>query len=140
MSVQEKQAWYMLAVIGLTGLVYGALGLAVGFHTWTAGALGLLGFVGLAPLIGVRDRLRGQVICDERDGLIARRAGNAAFGVFWLAFVTGMMAPFFLKGPEATITIPVADLALAVCGAGVLVYTVQSVAVVIQYRTGRHGE
>jgi uncharacterized membrane protein len=140
MSVQEKQAWFILSVLGLTGLVYGALGLAVGFHTWTLGTLGLLGFAGLAPLIGLRDRRRGQIICDERDVLIARRAGNAAFGVLWLAFVAGMMAPFFLKGPEATITVPVAGLALVVCGATVLLFTVQSLAVVIQYRTGRHGE
>jgi uncharacterized membrane protein len=140
MSVQEKQAWFMLAVIGLTGLVYGALGLAVGFHTWTLGTLGLLGFAGLAPLIGQRNRGRGEIIFDERDVLISRRAGNAAFGIVWLVFVAGMMAPFFLKGPEATITVPVAGLALAVCGATVLLFTVQSVAIVIQYRTGRHGE
>ena len=50
------------------------------------------------------------------------------------------MAPFFLKGPEATITVPVSGLALVVCGAGVLYYAVQSLAIVIQYRTGRHGE
>jgi Predicted membrane protein (DUF2178). len=139
MSVQEKQAWFILAVLGLTALVYGALGLAVGFHTWTLGTLGLLGFVGVAPLIGLRERGRGKIIYDERDLLIARRAGNAAFGILWLAFVAGMMAPFFLKGPEATITVPVTGLALAVCGATVLLFTVQSLAVVIQYRTGRHG-
>jgi hypothetical protein len=140
MSVQEKQAWFMLAVVGLTGLVYGALVLAAGFHTWTLGTLGLLGFTGLAPMIGMRDRGRGEIVYDERDRLIQRRAGNAAFGILWLVFVAGMMAPFFLKGPDATITVPVAGLALAVCGATVLVFTVQSVAVVIQYRTGRHGE
>ncbi len=140
MSVQEKQAWFILAVLGVTGLVYGSLGLAVGFHTWTSGTLGLLGFVGVAPLIGLRDRRRGKIIYDERDLLIQRRAGNAALGILWLAFVAGMMAPFFLKGPEATITVPVAGLALVVCGAAVLFYTVQSLAIVIQYRTGRHDE
>lgn len=140
MSVQEKQAWFILAVLGVTGLVYGALGLAVGFHTWTLGTLGLLGLAGLAPLIGLRERGRGEIIYDERDVLIQRRAGNAAFGVFWLVFVVGMMAPFFLKGPEATITVPVAGLALAVCVGTVLLFAVQSAAVVIQYRTGRHGE
>ena len=124
----------------MTGLVYGALGLAVGFHTWTLGTLALLGFAGLAPLIGVRDRRRGTIIYDERDLLIQRRAGNAAFVILWLVFVAGMMAPFFLKGPEATITVPVAGLALAVCGATVLLYTVHSVAIVLQYRSGRHGE
>ena len=140
MSVQEKQAWFILAVLAVTGLVYGLLGLAMGFHTGTLGTLGLLGFVGVAPLIGLRDRRRGKVVYDERDLLIQRRAGNAAFGVLWLAFVAGMMAPFFLKGPEATITVPVAGLTLVVCGAVVLFYTVHSLAIVIQYRTGRHGE
>ena len=138
MSVQEKQAWFILVVLALTVFVYAALGLAVGFHTWTAGTLGLFGFAGLAPLIGLQERRRGKIIYDERDLLIRQRAGIAAFGIVWLVFVAGMMAPLFLRGPHATITVAAADLALMVCVATVLLFTVQSLAVVIQYRTGRH--
>jgi uncharacterized membrane protein len=138
MNVQEKQAWFILAVMVLTVSIYAALGFTVGFQTWTTGTLGLFGFAGLAPFIGMRERARGKIIYDERDVLIKQRAANAAFGIFWLVFVSGMMAPLFISGPNSNVTIAASDLALAVFAAGVLVFTVHSVAVLIQYRIGRN--
>ncbi|MGO9228764.1 MAG: hypothetical protein ACLQKA_06075 [Bryobacteraceae bacterium] len=134
MNAQQKRAWFVLAVFGITLLVFGAAGLIWGFHPGTFGALGLFGFSGLTPLIARKE------LTDERDHAIAKRATAIAFGAFWLLFVAGLMLPFFFKGPQTMIAISALDLSMIVLAAGILVFAIQAVAVLVSYRDGQHGE
>ena len=69
MSRLQKFAWFNLGVIGFTVLVVLLL-LPMG-----VGALGGLGFLGFSGLGALYFRQKpGQVLIDERDNLIMRRA------------------------------------------------------------------
>lgn len=134
MNVQERQAWYVLAVFGVALATYLAVACFLGFHPWVLGVFGLFGLAGFAPLIGRRERLAGKVVMDERDTDIAIKASLAAYSVFWVCFVTVCMAPFFTKGPHATLTIPTTLPPLLLTGGMALVFTVRSLVVIALYR------
>ncbi|MCX7014528.1 MAG: hypothetical protein NTW86_18590 [Candidatus Sumerlaeota bacterium] len=137
--VQERQARYMLWVIGLTALCYAILGALVGFGGPTPATFGLFGLGGFAGLIGRRERRQGKVFMDERDKEIARAATLAAFSVFWVCFVLACMTPIFVLGPNGVLTMPVTLLCDAVFVALPLVFGVRSLVIVILYRRGRDG-
>ena len=134
MSVLERQSWYVLGVLAVVLVAYLAVGAVLGFRPGSSGMLGFLGLIGLTPLIGRRERRSGRVVTDERDADIARRASLAAYGVFWLCFVAVCMAPFFVRGPHASVTVSTTlPPRLAMAGMA-LVFGVRSLAVVLLYR------
>lgn len=140
MSMQERQAWFILAVFAVALIAYFALVLFVGFRLWATAVLGLSGLAGLAPLIGGRERRDGKVLMDERDQAIAKSASLAGFAVFWVCFVAACMTPFFVKGPQGTITISVFVFPI-LAGVGMAVlWATRSLVIVVLYRRGRHGE
>jgi hypothetical protein len=53
--------------------------------------------------------------------------------------VAGLMLPFFLKGPETMITISALNLSLIVLAAGILVFAIHAMAVLVSYRDGQSG-
>ena len=140
MNVQERQAWFILSVCGVSLMVYLILVSIFGFCVPAFSAFGLFGFTGFAPLIGRKERREGKVLMDERDHDIGKAAGLAGFAAAWLYFVAICMLPFFVKGPDATITIPVTVPTLVILVAGVILYTVRSLVIVILYRRGIHGQ
>jgi hypothetical protein len=103
----------------------------------------------------VRDREPGEVAGEDaagpggraadgrrpaRDQEIARQATLAGYSVFWVAFVLACMAPFFIKGPNATVTIQTSTLCTPVFVGLFIVFTVRALVTVILYRRGAHGE
>jgi len=134
MNVQEKQAWYVLAVFGVALVTYLAVACFLGFHPRVLGVFDLLGLAGFTPLIGRRERRAGKVVMDERDTDIARKAYLAAYSLFWLCFVAVCMAPFFAKGPNATLTIPTILPPMLLMGGGALIAIVYSLVVIAMYR------
>lgn len=134
MSRYEKTSWYNLAVVGAAVVAFAAF---IPFWGWThaLGAFGLLGFLGLAPMITRGRKANATVIADERDQLIKSQAGLIAYWVFWLAFVSasmGLWAFFQSQG-----SIPVNILPLFPLVGGVLMTLVQSLVTVIQYQRGK---
>jgi hypothetical protein len=82
MSSGERNAWFVLAVVGLTVASY-AVAMAVwGPGPGSTGALYVIILAGLLPL--VQRSPRPGVACDERDGEIGRKATLAAFAAVWL--------------------------------------------------------
>lgn len=148
LNPQERQAWFHLGVTALVVVVFFAVGLlgrawnAPAGNNWyvAMSAFSIFGFTGLAGLIGRRERSEGRIVADERDRDISRSGLIAGYAVFWVAFVLGCMTPFFLRGPQGTVTLPTTVFAMPVWIGMVIVFTVRSLVVVILYRRSGHGQ
>ncbi|MCX7014527.1 MAG: hypothetical protein NTW86_18585 [Candidatus Sumerlaeota bacterium] len=134
--VQERRAWYVLAIIGLTALCFFILGALWGFRGAT-GAFGFLGLIGFIGLIGRKERRERKAHMDERDRQIAGVATIIAYTVFWLSLVAACMTAFLVLGPNGTVSVWLLCQSLFVAFA--LVWGVQSLVIVILYRKGRDG-
>ena len=136
MHVQEKQAWFILAVAG-AALALGLLLFAIfGFSplVYAAFFIFFLGF--FTPFIGRRERKAGMVTMDERDKQIGLFATTGAYSVFWLLFVLTAMGPFVVLGPDATLTLQTTTIVLILCAAGLIFWVVSSAIIVVLYRRG----
>ena len=128
MSAVQKFAWFNLAVIALTIVALLSLLPYLG-----KGALGSFGLLGLTGFGGFFFRRRScEVVIDERDALIQQRSWVLAYSMFWLVFV---LAAVFLSaavyGWEGAVPVWVVQSSVA-CGF-MLVYTLVSVAILVQY-------
>jgi hypothetical protein len=144
MNRAQKAAWFTLVVASL------ALGLSVtafciAFFVFglparrAAGGFGFLGIMGLAGLTAILFRKdAGKVRHDERDMMIQRKAALAAYGSFWALFVLAAMVPWFLIGPDGTITVNY--LPWMVFGGMFVVMVVQSIVTLEQYGWRGKGE
>jgi hypothetical protein len=141
MNVQQKAAWYDLAVFGASVIFYLALVLVV--HHPPLPALGAFGLCGLWGLKGFYYTMRrGAVILDERDRLVSVRAQLVGLWIFWVAFVLVCTVTWgVLRYEKREYTVPVDVLPIMVFG-GLIIYSVShSVAVLVQYgRTSRESE
>jgi hypothetical protein len=140
----QKTAWWMAIWIS-AGVILAAIAIAILFFIiglpWSIaraglGFLGIAGLGGLAPLIFRKDQ--GKVTCDERDRLINHRAAIAAFSTAYLVTGLACMLPFFVLGPNATIS--VCWLPSIFMAAGLTVFFVHSVAIIVQYGREVKGE
>ena len=110
MNRMQKIAWFNLIAVSL------ALGLSVVvfsigyFIFWVParqvaagfGFMGIMGFCGLSPVLFRKDKSKVQF--DERDTAIQRKAVGFAYAIFWVLFVAAAMIPWFIIGPNGTIT------------------------------------
>ena len=118
MNRWQKAAWYNIVVISvafsLAGISVGVLATKYGFPK-ALGGLGLLGFLGLLGLSGVLFRKeKSHVDFDERDRLIFYRATQITFALLWPLFTAVCMVPFFIIGPNKTISSNVLPIILLV--------------------------
>ena len=93
------------------------------------GFIGIMGFVGLTPILFRKDK--DTVQCDERDLMIHRKATIAAYATFWLLFVAAAMVPWFVAGPDGTIAVNY--LPWMVFGGMFIVMLVQALVTLEQY-------
>ena len=142
MNRAQKMAWFNLTVIVASLTISGT---AVGILTILYGmpkALGGLGFLGIAALIGLSPILfrkrRGQISFDERDQLIYRRATFAAYSIFWFFFTAACMIPWWILETGARIRVVLLPCMLA--GGYIIFQLVQSVAILVQYGWKIKGE
>jgi hypothetical protein len=138
MNRLQKIALYQLIVI------FTALGVAV--IVWVAvcdKGWEQVCFFGLIPLILLVfvhfDRMffpikAGEIVYDERDETIKKKAVVTVYTIFWIIFTFGCVIPLFVLGPNATIPIYVLPWML-VCAA-IVVRVVWSIAILIQYGWG----
>jgi hypothetical protein len=139
----QKIAWYQLIVIAvvltLTGIIVAVLTCKYGMPKARSG-LGLLGLLGLLGFSHHLFRKKTDKIdLDERDLLIQRKATVIAYSGFWIVWVFGSMIAWGIIGPGNYVNVEI--LPLTVLAGGLIVVSVQSVAILIQYgRGGREHE
>jgi hypothetical protein len=136
MNKMQKAAWYQLAVIAIVLSTTAAIIAILSYKNGKVivqpdnyGVLGFLGLVGLANTI-FRPK-KGKVEFDERDASIQKRSLLLAYTTFWVVFIFGSMITWAIIGPKGHISVNV--LPIMVGGAGILVITVQSIAILVQY-------
>jgi uncharacterized membrane protein len=135
MSINEKRAWFGLAICVLATVAILALYQITGSAGRAMGGLGVLGLLGLQPVIGLSRKRCGEVIEDERDLAIRQRAGAQALGVVWVCAVAACLGVYAEKGERGVV--PVGGLILAVWAAYVLFTLVYSLTVIWKYRKSR---
>lgn len=131
MTPSQKDAWFTLGVLAVTTAVL--VGLYPLLGSRSLGALGLMGLMGLKPLF--YRRREGQVITDERDAQIRQRSFVLATALFWVCFVLTavVLAPLYYGG-NGSVPVPVVQ--LGVWAGWVVLASVESVAILVQYRRG----
>jgi hypothetical protein len=111
MNKQQKIAWFNLVVVTLA-LGLSVIAFSIGYFIFGAparqaaggfGFIGIMGFLGLTPVLFRKDK--DKVQADERDLMILRKANIIAYSVFWLLFGAAAMVPWFIIGPDGTITV-----------------------------------
>src|ERR1035441_8520566 len=104
MSDSKKWAWWSLGVVVMTIAAYGAFLAFLGHGPATSSVFALLALTALPA--SSRRHLQGRTF-DEREREIANKALRAGFSAFWLAFCGLILAIGFIKGWDATLTVPV---------------------------------
>ena len=142
MNRAQKTAWLLVIVISVA-LLLSCIAIAIlYFKVGMPKALAGIGFMGIAGLGGFSPLIfqteKGKIILDERDRLINRRAALAGFGTSYLLVGLACMVPFFILGPKASIS--VIWLPYIFGGAGLSMFFVHSVAILVQYGCGNKGE
>jgi hypothetical protein len=133
-----KIARFTVIVISTSCLLSGAafliLYFKLGLPKASAGLafLGISGLAGFAGLIYKKDE--DQVVCDERDVEINRKAALAGFCTAYLVMGLACMLPFFVLGPRGTIFVQ--WLPMIFMGGGLSHYLVHSIAILVQYGKG----
>jgi hypothetical protein len=135
MSDSEKWAWWALGVVVLTIAAYGAFVAFIGHGPATSAVFALLALTALPA--SSRRYFTGRTH-DERERAIANKALLAGFRAFWVAFVGLTVAIGFIKGWDATLSVPVWALAQTIWWAVILVLGVQALTTILLYRGGPH--
>jgi hypothetical protein len=135
MSDSEKWAWWALGVVLLTIGAYAAFLLFIGHGPATASVFALLALTALPA--SSRRYFRGRTF-DEREREIANKALRAGCGAVWLVFIGLVLAIGFVKGWDATLVLPVWNLAETLWWAAVVVVGVEAVTTLILSRGGAH--
>ena len=137
MNKAQKAAWFTLIILatalGLSLAAFCAGYFVLGVPARQAAAgfgfMGIMGLLGLIPVLFRKDKAKVQ--CDERDRMIQRNAAFAAYATFWVLFVAAAMIPWFVRGPNGTITVNY--LPWMVLGGFVIVMLVQALVTLQQY-------
>jgi hypothetical protein len=135
MSDSEKWAWWTLGVVVLTIAAYGAFVAFLGHGPATSAVFALLALAAIPA--SSRRYFTGRRF-DERESAIANKALLAGFRAFWVAFVGLIVAIGFIKGWDATLSVPVWALAQTIWWAVILVLGVQALTTILLYRGGPH--
>ena len=137
MNRAQKMAWFSLimltlafglSLISVCVLLFG-FGLPMRRAAGGFGFFGIMGLSALAPSLFKKDK--GKVKLDERDLLIKNKATMAAYCGFWPVFVIAAMAPFFIYGPDGTVSVKY--LCSMVFGGMFIVILVQSLVTLQEY-------
>jgi len=140
MVPEQRRAWFTLAVIAMAAAVFFALVPALGVKP-AAGAFGLLGLLGLTPLLFRKQRDPSEVSLDERDVNILQTATLLGGMSSYLAFVIACMTVWSVRMIQADKTLSIHVLPVIVfCGAIVLLL-VRAIATLVLYGRGEtHGQ
>jgi|GEM_PF-1167543 len=132
MTPAQKKAWYSLAVVATCLAVLAALIPVLG-PARAQGGFGVMGLLGFSQVL-FRGR-RGEIVNDERDDEIRRRATMISHVVFWIVFIQVGVACPFIYGSNGAVPVLVVQYFLWLAFS--LIVTVAAVATLVLYRLGR---
>ena len=140
MSPEQKQSWCVVAAFAFALVVFlvsiPLIGLKIAF-----GALGLVGFGGLAPIIFQVKHKAGEIAVDERDKKIAQKAtmGGAMLGLN-TAFLMCMILWFVYRAQRKD-AISINLLPLIVFAEVIVFWVTRAIAILVLYgRERSHGQ
>jgi hypothetical protein len=138
MNREQKAAWLCVITTSI-GVVCSFIAITVlyikyGFPKASVGLgfLGISGLAGLSPLLFKKDP--GPVKIDERDRQIKERSKLMGFTAAYLLVGLSCMVPFFIYGPDVTISL--FWLPMIFITAGIANFFFYSVAILLQYGRG----
>ena len=140
MSLEQKQAWFILGAFALALLCFLTLIPLVGVQI-AQGGFGVIGLGGLAPLLFRKKADPAEVSCDERDRAIARKATLAgAMAAYLVIFVAwGITKAICRHEDKQVIDIDILG-TLLMCQFMVL-FVVRSITLLVLYGRGAaHGQ
>ena len=133
MTDSEKWAYWTLGVVGLTLIAFFTLAALFGNGLVSQSAFSLMALTAVPA--NSRRYFKGRHF-DEREKEISGKALLAGFRALWVVFIGLVMTIGFVKGWEATLSLPAWMLCTAVWWAGMLVLAVEAVTTLVLYRRG----
>jgi len=143
MNKAQEEASILLFLMPISVVICGALAIGLAYVEAVSFIRLLIefvlfvifgGFLWLWPFLRKRWREKKQVVFDERDQLIHKRAVLAAYVVLWLYLVVACVIPWWFVGPHGSISANILPLILV--GALAIFTFVQNLAILIQYGWG----
>jgi len=141
MNRMQKIAVFNLVVLGTASLLTAtAMIILYCYFDWRIasaglGFMGIMGVAGLAPVLFKKGT--EKVTCDERDILINRTAALRGFVLAYIWFcLAGTLFIFLFKSE----VLRKFGLPVLICGGGLIVGIVHSIAILIQYGKCNKGE
>ena len=133
MTKSESWAIYTLGVVALTIAAFFTLLAVLKNEPASQAAFALLALTALHPRS--RRKITGPDF-DEREKEIANRALLAGFRAVWVVFIGVVMTIGFVKGWNATLTVPMWKLSATIWWAAMLLVTVEATTTLVLYRRG----
>ncbi len=133
MTKSENWAIYTLGVVALTIAAFFTLIAVLKSVPASQAAFALLALTAFHPRS--RRKLTGPDF-DEREKEIANKALLAGFRALWVAFIGVVMTIGFVKGWNATLSVPVWMLISTMMCAVMLLVAVEAVTTLVLYRRG----
>jgi hypothetical protein len=131
----EKWAWWTLGVVALTIIAFFTLVAVLKNVQASQAAFALLALTAVPA--SSRRKFKGLQF-DEREKEIAQKALLAGFRAVWVAFIGLVMTIGFVKGWDATLSLPVWTLCSTIWWAMALVLAVEAATTLVLYRRGSH--
>ena len=135
MTDSEKWAIWTLGVLALTVIAFFTFVALLGSGPASQSVFALLALTAVPA--SSRRHFKGRVF-DEREKDIAGKAMLASFGAIWVAFVAVVVILGFVKGWDATLSLPMWKLSSILYWSMMLLLAVQSVTTLVLYRKGGH--
>jgi hypothetical protein len=133
MTDSEKWAIWTLGVLALTIAAFFTFVALLGSGPASQSVFALLALTAVPA--SSRRHFKGWVF-DEREKEIAGKAMLASLRTTWAAFIAGVMILGFVKGWDATLSLPMWMLSSTLLWSTMLVLAVQAVSTLVLYRRG----
>ena len=133
MNRNEKVAWFVLITLCVTLCLFFILLLTHSAQR-AVPSLSLFTIVGISPFL-----FRKTDINDERDKAIARHAVLIAHGFFWITFIITCFGLWYWAGSHhmEVLTIKIRYLPILPIIGMIIIFGIQSMVTIIQYRLGK---
>jgi len=135
MTDSEKWAIWTLGVLALTTIAFFTFVALLGSGPASQSVFALLALTSIPS--SSRRVFKGRVF-DEREKEIAGKAMLASLRAIWAAFIAVVMILGFVKGWNATLSLPMWMLSSTLLWSTMLVLAVQAVTTLVLYRRGNH--
>jgi magnesium-transporting ATPase (P-type) len=135
MTDSEKWAIWTLGVVALTAIAYFTFVALRGSGPASQAVFALLALTAVPA--SSRRYFKGRRF-DEREREISGKALLAGFRALWVVFIGVVLTIGFVKGWDATLSLPMWMLSATLWWAMMLVLAVEAVTTLVLYRRGSH--